>query len=89
MLEEPTITTRVILTEKAPFWVEVFYDTGKLCGTFLVRNCVSEDEIPNRLHANEFEKVNFFDCYIVIEENMGGKKEGLFVEKTDCKRVKI
>ena len=36
-----TILTRVVLTEKAPFWVDV-YDNGDFyCGTYLVKTHVN------------------------------------------------
>ena len=81
-----TILTRVVLIEKAPFWVDIFYDSGDYCGTYLVKACVSEDERPERVNFGDF---NFFDCYALLE----GEREcknlfDLFAPKSNCKRVK-
>ena len=90
MLEGPTITTRVVLTEKIPipFWVDVFYDGGESCGTYLVKKCLSEEDDFYSKYATfvseDFDDINI-NCYIII----GPKNEdkGLFVRKINCKRV--
>ena len=78
--KEIEITTRVVLTEKAPFWVDVFSDEG-YHGTFLVRNCVSREDFSKNWDTSQF---NIFDCYIISE----GSGKGLLAHKKDCKRVK-
>ena len=84
MLEEPIITTRVVLTEKAPFLVDVFNGIGEYYGVYLVRTCVSVDElIYIGLKRNEINYINLSDYYII----MRGNRRLVLVPKTDCKRV--
>jgi len=84
MLEEPIITTRVVLTEKVPFLVDVFNGTGEYYGVYLVRTCVSVDElIYIGLKRNEINYINLFDYYII----MRGNRRLVLVPKKDCKRI--
>ena len=76
---EAEITTRVVLTEKAPFWVDIFYNTGKYYGTFLVRACVDKKEISKVDYG-----INVFDCYVIVK----GAGKGLIALKTCCKRAR-
>jgi len=89
MEENPIeISTRVVLTEKAPFWVDVFYDyvydndRGGVdyYGTYLVRACVSSEGGTSNTVAG----ASIFDCYIIVE----GDRKGSFVIKTYCKRIR-
>jgi len=82
MEENPEISTRVVLTEKAPFWIDIVYDGNYSHGRFLVRPYSCRDDlryiIRSRIHNAD---VNF---YIICE----GEDKGTIVHKTNCKRVK-
>ena len=88
MEENPTeISTRVVLTEKVPFLIDIVYDGNYSHGRFLVRpySCrddlryLNSDGIRSRIHNADV--INF---YIICE----GKDKGTIVHKTNCKRVK-
>ena len=80
--EIATALTRVVLTEKAPFWVDVFSGSKEeYHGTFLVRNCVSREDFSKNWDTSQF---NIFDCYIISE----GRGKGLLAHKTDCRRAR-
>ena len=74
--------TRIVLTEKAPFWIEVVYDNGDF-DTFLVRVCVSNEDLV--IKGKHIGNRNFCDYYIITT----GAYEDLLIHKEDCKRVKI
>jgi len=80
------ITTRVVLTEKAPFWVNVFFDNGDYFGTYAVKNCISLDELREDIEDDDDTDINdntICDYYIITEGV--GKNELLL--KSRCKRI--
>jgi len=93
MTENPkeilTLATRVVLVEKAPFWVDFIYDNGDYYGTYLIKACTNEEEVTYRDNLEDdmgnTQKRNISDYYIIVE----GTYKSLLLYKKDCKRVKI
>lgn len=72
------ITTRVVLTEKAPFYVTVLVNDFTYHGIYLVRQCVSEDELGT------LSGFNINDYYVVVK----GRCKGELINKSFQKRIK-
>ena len=66
MLEEPIVSTRVVLTEKVPFFVDVFNGTGEYYGVYLVRTCVSVDELIYILALNVMKLIILIFLIIIL-----------------------
>jgi len=89
------ILTKVVLTEKVPFLVDIFYDNishedDNYCGTFLVKPCVSQDELNDAKieHIKGGHRVIFSDnpsdyYYFIKTKTFIGN----IVYKSYCKRV--
>lgn len=78
MAENPIeISTRVVLTEKAPFWIELLGD-GDI--RFLVKPCVSEDELINITREN----VNISELYVIAN----GIQQSTLMYKRWCTKIK-
>jgi len=74
---EIEITTRVVLTEKAPFWIELLGDDDI---RFLVKPCVSEDELTNITRKN----VNISELYVIAN----GIQQSTLMYKKWCTKIK-
>jgi len=78
MPENPIeITTRVVLTEKAPFWIELLGDDDI---RFLVKPCVSEDELVGVVRN----KVNISELYVIAN----GIQQSTLMYKKWCQKIR-
>ena len=75
--EISTIATRVVLTEKAPFWIELLGDDDI---RFLVKPCVSADELTNITRKN----VNISELYVIAN----GIQQSTLMYKKWCTKIK-
>ena len=79
MEENPIeISTRVVLTEKAPFWIELLGGDDDM--RFLVKPCVSEDELTNITRKN----VNISELYVIAN----GIQQSTLMYKKWCTKIK-
>lgn len=77
------IETKIVLTEKAPFFVTINSDRFK----YMVKGCSSHDELVNGckragLYLNQLQSKNPSDYYLVIGD-------GRFILKKVCTKIKI
>ena len=84
------ITTRIVLTEKAPFWIDIVYTGDYSHGRFLVRVYACKDDLKGIVESKGVHTINKssynadVNFYIVCE----GRDKGTLIHKTNCRRVK-
>jgi len=80
--EISTIATRVVLTEKAPFWIELLGDNDI---RFLVKQCVSEDELINIPRKNiNIKNINISELYVIAN----GIQQSTLMYKKWCIKIR-
>lgn len=93
MEENPIeIITRVVLTEKAPFWVDTFYNinfnSDNYAGTYLVRPFSSIDELNQSIYGNVYNRLydldtDYSNFYLILDNSVN---YGI-LHKLYCRRV--
>jgi|ERR1035437_1496033 hypothetical protein len=102
-LDKIDITTRTVLFEKTPFYVSIFSPSGVFCGKYLVRQCVSEDDLSKarleyenirlryRRQGRKSEVHNLSNpmlYYLIMSDDGNSGFVGDIVSKNICQKIK-